>query len=153
MKVNVDAFAAAVFVALAVAVAVVVAMVAMAVVVAMVVAIVVMTVVAVVVVAIGGGGGGGGVGGSSRDGCGKMDCPPIKNARKMTFCKRTLIFRVQSSISLEPSHVFRANRGPGVRGWPGNSGPSTESANGLAFPTKAKTFWVIKYLNIYPTNN
>ena len=41
---------------------------------------------------------------------------------------------------------------PGVRGWPGNGGPSTESADGLAFLTEMKTFWVIKYLNIYSTN-
>ena len=46
--------------------------------------------------------------------------------------------------------VFGAIRGwPGVRGWPGNGGPS---ADGLASPTKMKTFWVIKYLNIYSTN-
>ena len=42
---------------------------------------------------------------------------------------------------------------PGVRGWPANGGPSTDSADGLAFPTKMKTFWVIKYLNIYSTNS
>ena len=29
---------------------------------------------------------------------------------------------------------------------------ATDSANGLAFPTKVKTFWVIKYLNIYSAN-
>ena len=26
------------------------------------------------------------------------------------------------------------------------------SVDGLAFSTKTKPFWVIKYLNIYPTN-
>ena len=31
------------------------------------------------------------------------------------------------------------------------SGPTTESADGLAFLTKMKTFWVIKYLIIYST--
>ena len=29
---------------------------------------------------------------------------------------------------------------------------STDFADGLAFPTKMKTFWVIKYLSIYSTN-
>ena len=36
--------------------------------------------------------------------------------------------------------LFGANRGP------------RPSADGLASPTKMKTFWVIKYLNIYSTN-
>ena len=46
--------------------------------------------------------------------------------------------------------VFGAIHGwPGVRGWPGNGGPSADS---LASPTKMKTFWIIKYLNIYSTN-
>ena len=39
-----------------------------------------------------------------------------------------------------PYDVFGANRGP------------RPSADGLASPTKIKTFWVIKYLNIYSTN-
>ena len=42
--------------------------------------------------------------------------------------------------------LFRANRGPR---------PSVDdlvSVDGLAFLTKMKTFWVIKYLNIYSTN-
>ena len=33
-----------------------------------------------------------------------------------------------------------------IRGWPG------PSVDGLASPTEMKTFWVIKYLNIYSTN-
>ena len=41
------------------------------------------------------------------------------------------------------THLFGANQGPR---------PSTDSPDGLAFPTKMKTFWVIKYLNIYSTN-
>ena len=39
-----------------------------------------------------------------------------------------------------PGHVFGANRGP------------RSSADGLAFSTKMKTFWVIKYLNVHSTN-
>ena len=50
---------------------------------------------------------------------------------------------------LSVSVVFGANCGPGIRGWPGYGGPS---ADGLASPTKMKTFWVVKYLNIYSTN-
>ena len=38
------------------------------------------------------------------------------------------------------SHLFGANRGP------------RPSADGLASPINMKTFWVIKYLNIYSTN-
>ena len=34
----------------------------------------------------------------------------------------------------------------------GANGGSRPSMDGLAFPTKMKTFWVIKYLNIYSTN-
>ena len=32
------------------------------------------------------------------------------------------------------------------------NGGSRPSMDGLASPTKMKTFWVIKYLNIYSTN-
>ena len=59
----------------------------------------------------------------------------------------------------QETYVFRANRGPrpstdglvSVDGL-GNGGPSTDSADGLVSPNKMKTFWVIKYLNIYSTN-
>ena len=34
----------------------------------------------------------------------------------------------------------------------GANGGFRPSMDGLAFPTKIKTFWVIKYLNIYSTN-
>ena len=40
----------------------------------------------------------------------------------------------------QDSLLFGANRGP------------RPSADGLASSTKMKTFWVIKYLNIYSTN-
>ena len=39
-----------------------------------------------------------------------------------------------------PFHLFGANRGP------------RPPADGLASLTKMKTFWVVKYLNIYSTN-
>ena len=39
--------------------------------------------------------------------------------------------------------LFGANRGPR---------PSVVSVDGLPPPTKMKTFWEIKYLNIYSTN-
>ena len=45
-----------------------------------------------------------------------------------------------SGPTVDPGHLFGANRGP------------RPSADGLASPTKMKTFWVIKYLNIYSTN-
>ena len=46
-------------------------------------------------------------------------------------------------------HLHPATCSPG---WPGYGGPSTDSADGLASLIKMKTFWVIKYLNIYSTN-
>ena len=42
-------------------------------------------------------------------------------------------------------------RGDGMPLFGANRGPRP-SADGLASPTKMKTFWVIKYLNIYSTN-
>ena len=74
-----------------------------------------------------------------------------------------------SGPTVDPGHLFRANRGPR----PSTDGPpaisrhprmtraingschfstSTDSADGLVFPTKMKTFRVIKYLNIYFTD-
>ena len=46
--------------------------------------------------------------------------------------------------------LFGANRGPrpSVDGLVSMDG----LGDGLAFPNKMKTFWVIKYLNIYSTN-
>ena len=51
---------------------------------------------------------------------------------------------------LTSTDVFGANRGPR----PSADGlVSVDSlGNGLAFSNKMKTFWVIKYLNIYSTN-
>ena len=61
------------------------------------------------------------------------------------WTKRTLRHIIHENIDL-----FGANRGwPGIRGWPGYGGPS---ADGLVSLTKMKTFWVIKYLNIYSIN-
>ena len=49
----------------------------------------------------------------------------------------------------------KQNRQFDLFGANGGSRPSMDgltSTDGLAFPTKMKTFWVIKYLNIYSTN-
>ena len=40
----------------------------------------------------------------------------------------------------------------GANGGPRPSMDGLASTDGLASPTKMKTFWVIKYLNIYSTN-
>ena len=51
-------------------------------------------------------GGGDGGGGGSRGGCGKMDCSPMKNARKNDLLQKNVDISGLSSISLGPSMNF-----------------------------------------------
>ena len=64
-----------------------------------------------------------------------------ENENRSTIC---------SGPTRDPGHPWMA-RCPWMA-WQYSSGPSTDFPDGLAFPTKMKTFWVIKYLNIYSTN-
>ena len=74
----------------------------------------------------------------------------------MRFCVRIFTFfllRLSPAIYLLLVHEAQQNSPYDTQDLEAIcSGSSTESADGLAFPTKTKTFWVIKYLNIYPTN-
>ena len=64
---------------------------------------------------------------------------------KGALLKAAFFFHIRAHTSAYPAVPGQPRaqviRGwPGVRRWPGNSGPSTESADGLAFPTKTKNF-------------
>ena len=60
--------------------------------------------------------------------------------------------RWKSMEAAESGHVRGQLATQADWGWPGPTVVGLASTVGLASPTKMKTFWVIKYLNIYSTN-